>query len=397
MNKTKIKLGKPKGVLTKYCTKKNREKIKEIYAYFSKRKNANPSNSQKSSSLTTLASPAVSPKKSMNSSQLNFSHSIKNQNDLTNVVIKSCKNYDELISRDRELNSKKKSIKARLKQLLSHTVVLSDDLYEKCSELFHFESEAKKRELKAKKLLQYYQAKKHFKVNSSFLRTRSTPELFDNVKASFRYEDLYFSPEEVILKNFTDEEIRIMQHYPKYFGLDEKPFLNCKIKFDATLTYFLNNEGKSQKYLWEKNQKKIFQMKLRRNNKYKKMFENFPINSPLPTKKSTSAFIKRSSQVNKRKISDNQNSTLFSSFEYEKMFKEIEERKFDTLSRRQEKINYKKEKFEVLKNIQIKKKNEQNSQLYEARKVVNKIEKIYLLRDQKKKYLFVRKDSLPEY
>lgn len=315
--------------------------------------------------------------------------------------------YSELIEKEKETLSQKKKIKGKLIKMLKSKIVLNKKMYGDCDEFFHPEEEMARRKKKGEKLLQRH---KKYTLNQNFrqIKLKITPDLFSNVKVSFRYEDFYQSPEEIILNNFTKEEIKLIKQSPKYFSLDKPPFKGSRLNLISTLKDIINEEErieqeknkskschsslKQNSYIYEDIYHK--QNKLSKNQKKKQKRKSMDISSSKEKKKqSTNAsMILKNRNVlchsainitNKSEMSiftknNFYNPNLFSCMEYDKIFEEIQNRKKQTILHRQENIKYKKEKFEALKNIHIRHLNKSNEEMFEARKVIKQLEKVYL-------------------
>lgn len=316
--------------------------------------------------------------------------------------------YSELIEKEKETIAQKKKIKGKLIKMLKSKIVLNKKMYGDCDEFFHPEEEMARRKKKGEKLLQRH---KKYTINQNFrqINLKITPDFFSNVKVSFRYEDLYESPEEIILNNFTKDEITLIKQSPKYFALDKPPFKGAKLNIISTLKDMINEEERIEQeknkskschsslekksYIYEdihhKQNKlaKIHKMKRNRksiDNNLSKEKKKQSTTSTMGLKnrrvlcRSTTNIITNKNEMSLLTKNNFYNPNLFSCMEYDKIFEEIENRKKETILHRQDNIRYKKEKFEALKNIHIRNLNKSNEEMFEARKVIKQLEKVYI-------------------
>lgn len=77
--------------------------------------------------------------------------------------------------------------------------------------------------------------------------TKNNLNLIRSASNSFRYEDIYITPEEFLTKKFTANEIDIIFKDPNAFNLNNEPFKECKLKICKSLTDILNKENSSKR------------------------------------------------------------------------------------------------------------------------------------------------------
>ena len=77
--------------------------------------------------------------------------------------------------------------------------------------------------------------------------TKNNLNLIRSASNSFRYEDIYITPEEFLKKKFTANEIDIIFKDPSAFNLKNEPFKECKLKICKSLTDVLNKENSSKR------------------------------------------------------------------------------------------------------------------------------------------------------
>lgn len=308
----------------------------------------------------------------------------------------------KLITPDRLMLLKKKQLKRKFLSTIHNRLILNRTMYERSDDKFHFENEMQHRQTKAKELLRISHEKKKFTVNRRSFVFSKQNELFSKYKTTFRYEDMHESPYEVLMNNFTQGEIALMQRSPQYFLLTKPPFNECGLKFNVSLKDVLNEED----YGVNVNEKEEGKRSCEKDNKGKKVVQNFykenmRYNMDNNERRCKSMRCKSVSNVKRRMTCKGNNSNkignvninvyskrneeseinknyLYSSFYYEKLFNEIEERKQLTQLKRQGMLNHKKERFELLKNRHVCKSTVNDEDMYKARKVVNVIEKNFL-------------------
>ena len=301
---------------------------------------------------------------------------------------------NNLITPDRVLMLKKKHLKEKFLSTIHNKLILNRTMYDTTNAKFHFENEMQRRETKAKELLRISHEKKNFTVNRrSFIFTKRN-ELFSKYKTTYRYEDIYESPYEVIQNNFTQDEIALMQRSPQYFLLTRPPFNECGLKFNITLKDVLNEEeGNANSNNKEIRGKKVVEnfykvnasckgnvRKRKGKYKSKSVCCNNSCNKGITgckgnEKGNNNKYMKKGeeNEINKK--------YLYSAFYYDKLFNEIEERKLLMQLKRQRMLKYKKERFELMKNAKRGKgmnDSVNDIDMYKARKVVNIIERNFM-------------------
>ena len=369
----------------------SRDKIKEISESFHKSKNPKtkkiPLTNTHRSVMNSVSSSMITQRKKDDESILGIN-----------------KLYASLIEEEKRTTAKKKRIKGKLIKMLKSKIVLNKEMFKNYDNIFHPENDKEK--IKIRLALLKKQKAKEKKIKSSSERNhlivKSTPDFFSSVKVSFRYEDLYLSPEEILGNYFSKEEIDIMKLSPKYFNLNRPPFKGSQLKLSKSLSDIINKEENQKmdhiipvrpfnyKYLYKKNtfhkekQKKRNSIDILTNKKNSVIASHFISKSA----KNKSLVLSSSRSIRnsiRKKTMDsdfdlNPNDPFYSSYKYEKIFDEIEKRKEYTLMKRQDNLNYKKEKFEFLKNQHIKSQKQHIEDMYQAREVIKQIEKNYIHR-----------------
>ena len=369
----------------------NRDKIKEISESFHKGKNPN---TKKFPLTNTHRSVMNSASSSMITQRKKDDESILGINKL----------YASLIEEEKRTTAKKKRIKGKLIKMLKSKIVLNKEMFKNYDNIFHPENDKEK--IKIRLALLKKQKAKEKKIKSSSERNhlivKSTPDFFSSVKVSFRYEDLYLSPEEILGNYFSKEEIDIMKLSPKYFNLNRPPFKGSQLKLSKSLSDIINKEENQKmdhiipvrpfnyKYLYKKNtshkekQKKQNSIDISTNKKNSVITSHFISKSAKNKSLVLSSSRSMRNSIRKKTMDSdfdlNPNDPFYSSYKYEKIFDEIEKRKEYTLMKRQDNLNYKKEKFEFLKNQHIKSQKQHIEDMYQAREVIKQIEKNYIHR-----------------
>ena len=137
---------------------------------------------------------------------------------------------------------KKRFLKSKLNYLLNNNIILNKKLYNKTKNFFTNSN---------KNLFN----KNKFKEKNSFLRlekknilTKHYPNLLNEIRPNFIFEDYYKTPEEIIKNNFNQLEIEILKSEKNYFNLNNIPFNNSKlIQSNYKLYEKLNSEEKNIK------------------------------------------------------------------------------------------------------------------------------------------------------
>ena len=84
------------------------------------------------------------------------------------------------------------------------------------------------------------------KKNTFNTGTKDNLNLLRSVQNTFRYEDMFITPEEFLQKKFTPKEIDVIFKNPSSFNLNSEPFKDFKLKVCKSLTDILNRENISK-------------------------------------------------------------------------------------------------------------------------------------------------------
>lgn len=85
---------------------------------------------------------------------------------------------------------------------------------------------------------------KYLFVNKSILVNKKVEKLNNHLKSSSRFDDYFQTPEEIIFKNFNDEEIKLLRADPNYFKLDSNDMNELLLINSGKLVDTLNEEEK---------------------------------------------------------------------------------------------------------------------------------------------------------
>ena len=224
--------------------------------------------------------------------------------------------------------------------------------------------------------------KNSFKINNYY-------NCFSVFKSTFRYEDYYFTPLEFLNKYFNKNDIMLMKSFPAYFGLNKSPFKEADLIFKPTLLQKIEYEEKVKKNKKNKNINiKNFYLNVNRND-IKKMR-----NSKSENKKSYKIHFNLN---NIHLINNNSNRKQFKfnpfipnyereiepnegTVEYfEKKFEKYLKNKRIKIKQKIENNNYKKSKFEFLKNEHVQKMNRELEIQRISRPILETIRKNYII------------------
>ena len=293
---------------------------------------------------------------------------LKQKNDLLDKSNNST--MKELLKQEEEMKKKKKILKARLITALYRHLVINKDTYQYYNYLFKDELDPEE-----KKLQESIEKKISRKKIFHFIKHH--PEIFSKSKPSFRYEDYFFSPLEILTKYFTREDLILLISSPEYFGLDRLPFKNSDFEFNPTLLSKLEYEKSSGNYNKLLNKEK--RINLNKNisfdlkkemNKIKNVFKERKINKikrkPIKGKDFVSHY--------ERDIEPDEGTVQFFERKYIKYLSNKEKR----MEKKINNIKFKKSQFEFLKNERTQKLEvEKNVQRITA-PIINIIKKNYL-------------------
>lgn len=221
--------------------------------------------------------------------------------------------------------------------------------------------------------------------NKSTFRINNYYNSFSVFKSTFRYEDYYFTPLEFLNKYFNKNDIMIMKSFPAYFGLNKSPFKEADLIFKPTLLQKIQYEEKVKNKKKNKimniksfylNRNIIKMVKSKSENKkiYKKKFKFQKINS---INNNNLKILKFNPFIPnyEREIEPNEGTEEYFKQKYEKYLKNKKMR----IKRKIENNNYKKSKFEFLKNEHVQKMNSELEIQRISRPILETIRKNYII------------------
>ena len=276
----------------------------------------------------------------------------------------------KLLKQEEEMKKKKKILKARLITALYRHLVINKDTYHYYNYLFKDELDPEEKKLK--ELIE-----KKISPKKIFNFIKHHPEIFSKSKPSFRYEDYFFSPLELLTKYFTKEDLILLISSPEYFGLDRLPFKNSDFEFNPTLLSKLEYEESSGNYnklinkenriILNKNNNFDLQKEM---NKIKNVFKERKINrikrKPIKGKDFVSHY--------ERDIEPDEGTVQFFERKYIKYLSNKEKR----MEKKINNMKFKKSQFEFLKNERTQKLEEEKNVQRITAPIINIIKKNYL-------------------
>ena len=145
----------------------------------------------------------------------------------------------KLLKQEKQVKKKKKELKGRLLTALSKHIVANKDTYSEYNYLFKDEEYSEDSKLNEEEI------HKKSKQKKIFYYINQHPEIFSKTRPPFRYEDYYCSPLEFLIKYFSKDELDILKSSPEYFGLDKLPFKNSDFEYHPSLLSKLKGEEKN--------------------------------------------------------------------------------------------------------------------------------------------------------
>lgn len=296
-----------------------------------------------------------------------------------------------IINNERAITIKKKAIKGKFNHLLNHSLVFNHKMYKDNDGLFHHGPETKRRIQKIQKRMD---SKKHNRPNImnrccsvQILHFKNSPDLFSKERTYFRYEDYYQSPESFLKKNFSTEELTMMITHPLYFKLKSPPFIGSNVNIFENLKQLLNQEEKgkvidfddknSDQMLFKDNRDKDKAIKHKKNIVANKTQKQDMITRDTRNKYCNLMERIKNSLSPKQKKKNEEEKYLLTT-DYEKLFEMIEQRKIYSLVKKHKIIINKKQKFEEMKNKNMKIKQNNESEMNQTRKLLIEIENNYM-------------------
>ena len=214
------------------------------------------------------------------------------------------------------------------------------------------------------------------KKSKHFHFTNSNSECFSKIRPTFRFEDYYYSPMELLKKYFTEEEINLLKSSPNYFGLNKNPFKNSDFQVDWTLlSKFISEENKDDmNYQYtvrmeQENKKMKFNIE-KENEKLKNIFKEIKKNKrkrePIKGKDFVSHY--------ERDIEPDEGTVAYFDRKYNKYLYNKEKK----MEKKINNLKFKKNRFEYLKNLRTKKLQEEKNIQRICNPIINVIKKNYM-------------------
>ena len=140
--------------------------------------------------------------------------------------VKLCDNvkFKDILVEEKALKFKKMKLRSKLLKLMNHLIILKKETVD------YYNNEFKSPPIF------------HRRNKSSTVRSSVSSDLFNKKDVVYRYEDYYYSPEELLQKNFNDTEIKIIANDPKFFMLNRPPFKGINLQIQYSLKAKINEE-----------------------------------------------------------------------------------------------------------------------------------------------------------
>ena len=285
-----------------------------------------------------------------------------------NIDVSKQLQIKNILKNEEQMKLKKKLLKGRLLTALSRHLVINKETFKNYNILYIDKEEEKKdndNEVALNK-----KKSKHFHF------TNSNSECFSKIRPTFRFEDYYDSPMELLKKYFTEEEINLLKSSPNYFGLNKNPFKNSDFQVDWTLlSKFISEEKKDDmNYQYtvrmeQENKKMKFNIE-KENEKLKNIFKEIKKNKrkrePIKGKDFVSHY--------ERDIEPDEGTVAYFDRKYNKYLYNKEKK----MEKKINNLKFKKNRFEYLKNLRTKKLQEEKNIQRICNPIINVIKKNYM-------------------
>lgn len=284
------------------------------------------------------------------------------------------KNKIKLDSIDNIEKREQKKIIYEKKKLKGKLITLSKDVFimdENKYKLYNMNLNENIEEKQNEKMNNY--ENEFRKKNNVNVITKKTPDYFQKIKPTFRYEDYYVTPDEFFQQNFNEKETDILMSDPGYFTLPNATFSQIKFLKLRTLSKILNSEEKKT----EKIKKKIKKIGFSQNKK--KIEKKGKIRLCKPKKHNSYKKWKPLLKIGlKNEFKSNVADCPLLNQTYEEKIKLYSERKEE--NEIMKKIFYKKKKEEEKAKIEAKinQEKQKHRENFQINKIVNTIHNIYL-------------------
>jgi len=285
-----------------------------------------------------------------------------------NVEVSKELKIKNILRHEEKMKLQKKLLKGKLLTALSRHLVINKETFNNYNILYIDKDEDKKDNInddsKNKKKANIF----HFIKNNS--------DYFSQIRPTFRFEDYYYSPLELLKKYFTNEEINLLKSSPNYFGLNKIPFKNSDFQVNWTLlSKFDSEENKeviSDSDIIEneqKNKNRKFNIE-KEKNKLNKIFKERKINKikrePIKGKDFVSHY--------ERDIEPDEGTVAYFDRKYNKYLSNKEKK----MEKKINSLKFKKNKFEYLKKLRTQKIIEEKNIQRICTPIINIIKKNYM-------------------
>ena len=269
-----------------------------------------------------------------------------------------------ILKHEEKMKLKKKLLKGRLLTALSRHLVINRETYNNYN-ILYIEEDKKdidNDDSKNKKKLNYF----HYINNNS--------DYFSKIRPTFRFEDYYYSPLELLKKYFSNEEISLLKSSPNYFGLNKIPFKNSDFQVNRTLLSKFDSEENKEiisdsDIMGYEQQNKNMKYNLEKD-KIKKVFKERKINKrkrePIKGKDFVSHY--------ERDIEPDEGTVAYFDRKYYKYLSNKEKK----MEKKINSLKFKKNRFEYLKNLRTQKLREEKNIQRICSPIINVIKKNYM-------------------
>ena len=314
--------------------------------------------------------------------------------------------YEELINKsifkinskeNSSIKNKKKEWKRKLKKNIKDHFIIDKKTLENYNLLFkngiglkkkNYYIEEKENEDDDEAINNNNIYRKNYSYNNIklFRRNNNYYNCFSVFRSTFRYEDYYCTPLEFLHKYYKKNEIDLMKAYPAFFGLNKSPFKEADLIFKPTLKQIFDYEDKinnkklnktfniikyTNKNKDDNSQNQLSKEKIK--DKKTKKIKFIKINILNDKKRKKIKCIPFSINY-EREIDPNEGTVEYFEQKYDKYMKN----KNKKIIQRLENQNYKKSKFEFLKNDHIQKMKAELEVQRQSRAVLETIRKNYI-------------------
>ena len=273
-----------------------------------------------------------------------------------------------ILKHEEKMKLQKKLLKGRLLTALSRHLVINKETFNNYNILYIDKEEDKKDNI--------IDESKNKKKANFFHLINNNSDYFSKIRPTFRFEDFYYSPMELLQKYFTNEEINLLKSSPNYFGLNKIPFKNSDFQVNWTLlSKFDSEENKevisdSDIFGNEQRNKNLKFNNEKEKDKLKRVFREKKINKikrePIKGKDFVSHY--------ERDIDPDEGTVAYFDRKYNKYLSNKEKK----MEKKINSLKFKKNRFEYLKNLRTQKLKEEKNIQRICTPIINIIKKNYM-------------------